>query len=326
MESQWEGEDAFLACVLGKARRLGTPAGQAGRREGEEEPGRKEEESGRRALVGAEFLRVVQGFGPSRRKKRSARQRRLVLEPFSLGAAATTMSPIVRREPQLPRSPTAISDLGADVDSPGLYFDQSRGFLRFLLQKELRKSDVGSLGRMVLPKKDAEAHLPVLFAREGIYICMEDMEASHLWTFKYRYWPNNKSRMYILEHTGDFVRRHGLKLGDFVMLYRDDYRQRYVIRAKKAAYKESPSAEAEEGTSEPSPGQDHLVPDADHHGGHLDVYLPMDDELCLAMDTTYTFSADFTVGLSNGMMDSFTTMESVPSLGSIENLSLDDFS
>lgn len=29
---------------------------------------------------------------------------------------------------------------------------QNRGLLRFLLQKELRKSDVGSLGRMVLPK------------------------------------------------------------------------------------------------------------------------------------------------------------------------------
>lgn len=29
--------------------------------------------------------------------------------------------------------------------------------------------------------------------------------------------------------SGDFVKRHGLRLGDFVMLYRDDYRQRYVI-------------------------------------------------------------------------------------------------
>lgn len=48
--------------------------------------------------------------------------------------------------------------------------------------------------------------------------------------------------------------------------------------------------------------------------------------MCLAMDATFTFSADFTVGLPNGILDSPAALESVPSLGSIENLSLDDFS
>uniref|UniRef100_A0A1D1ZBI5 B3 domain-containing transcription factor FUS3 n=1 Tax=Anthurium amnicola TaxID=1678845 RepID=A0A1D1ZBI5_9ARAE len=207
MEGPWDGEDAFLACFLGSPL---CPAAEAGRGKGEE-PSRNPGDGARKALVDAGFLRVVQGFGP-RRKKRSARQRRLVVERLSPSAPATL--PSSKRG-----SPPSRSIAGS----------QSKGILRFLLQKELRKSDVGSLGRMVLPKKEAEAHLPVLIAREGIHISMEDMETSHMWTFKYRYWPNNKSRMYILENIGEFVKGHGLKLGDFVLLYRDDYRQRYVL-------------------------------------------------------------------------------------------------
>ncbi|CAN0875935.1 B3 domain-containing transcription factor FUS3 [Linum grandiflorum] len=77
--------------------------------------------------------------------------------------------------------------------------------LRFLFQKKLKNSDVSSLRRMVLPKKAAETHLPVLESKEGIPITMYDLDGSHLWSFKYRYWPNNNSRMYVLEKTAVFV-------------------------------------------------------------------------------------------------------------------------
>ncbi|KAJ7541666.1 hypothetical protein O6H91_10G069900 [Diphasiastrum complanatum] len=76
--------------------------------------------------------------------------------------------------------------------------------LKLLLQKELKPSDVGNLGRIVLPKKEAEIHLPYLTAREGVAIPMEDMKTTQIWNFRYRYWPNNKSRMYLLESTGNF--------------------------------------------------------------------------------------------------------------------------
>ncbi|KAF8398662.1 hypothetical protein HHK36_014517 [Tetracentron sinense] len=66
-----------------------------------------------------------------------------------------------------------------------------------LVQKELRNTDVGNLGRIVLPKKDAEANLPPLFEKDGLILQMEDMTYSLNWKFKYRYWPNNRSRMYI---------------------------------------------------------------------------------------------------------------------------------
>ncbi|GLJ34687.1 hypothetical protein SUGI_0697670 [Cryptomeria japonica] len=114
--------------------------------------------------------------------------------------------------------------------------------LKFLLQKELRNSDVGSLGRIVLPKKEAEANLPTLTAREGIQICMEDMHLSKKWNFKYRFWPNNKSRMYVMENTGDFVKTHGLQLGDFVMLYKDEVNDNYIIRAKKSPSQLTPGS------------------------------------------------------------------------------------
>ncbi|CAN1142474.1 B3 domain-containing transcription factor ABI3 [Linum perenne] len=57
--------------------------------------------------------------------------------------------------------------------------------LRFLLQKVLKQSDIGSLGRIVLPKKEAEMHLPELEARDGISIAMEDIETSRVWNMRY---------------------------------------------------------------------------------------------------------------------------------------------
>uniref|UniRef100_A0A8R7PUH4 TF-B3 domain-containing protein n=1 Tax=Triticum urartu TaxID=4572 RepID=A0A8R7PUH4_TRIUA len=106
--------------------------------------------------------------------------------------------------------------------------------LRVILQKELRNSDISQLGRIVLPKKESEAYLPILTSKDGRSLRMHDLLNAQLWTFKYRYWPNNKSRMYVLENTGDYVRTHNLRVGDFIMIYKDDDKNRFVIRAKKA--------------------------------------------------------------------------------------------
>ncbi|KAG5586880.1 hypothetical protein H5410_047314 [Solanum commersonii] len=45
--------------------------------------------------------------------------------------------------------------------------------------------------------KEAESHLPKLESRDGISIAMEDIVTSRVWNMKF--WPNNKSRMYVLE-------------------------------------------------------------------------------------------------------------------------------
>ncbi|XP_043718366.1 B3 domain-containing protein IDEF1-like isoform X2 [Telopea speciosissima] len=101
-----------------------------------------------------------------------------------------------------------------------------------LVQKELRNTDVGNLGRIVLPK-DAEANLPTLTVKDGLVLQMEDMNYSVIWKFKYRYWPNNRSRMYVMENTGDFVRMHNLQTGDFFIIYKEECSGQYIARGKK---------------------------------------------------------------------------------------------
>ncbi|KAF6153352.1 hypothetical protein GIB67_003542 [Kingdonia uniflora] len=103
-----------------------------------------------------------------------------------------------------------------------------------LVQKELRNTDVGNLRRIVLPKKDAEANLPPLVAKDGIFMQMEDLTYPFEWEFKFRYWPNNKSRMYVMENTGDFVRMHNLQTGDFFVVYKEEHTGKYIVHGKKA--------------------------------------------------------------------------------------------
>ncbi|CAJ1797872.1 unnamed protein product [Sphenostylis stenocarpa] len=155
------------------------------------------------------------------------------------GGAAGPLAPVIPSEPTAgqpmvdrPTMQTQISHQNRAAS------DRRQGWkpeknLRFLLQKVLKQSDVGSLGRIVLPKKEAETHLPELEARDGISITMEDIGTSRVWNMRYRYWPNNKSRMYLLENTGDFVRANGLQEGDFIVIYSDVKCGKYMIRGVK---------------------------------------------------------------------------------------------
>lgn len=104
--------------------------------------------------------------------------------------------------------------------------------LVFLLAKQLSPSGVSSLGRIVLPKKEAEAHLPHLVASEGVFLPMTDFDSGQAWLFRYRFWSNNKSRMYLLENTRDFVKAHNLQERDMLVLYRDAEGS-YVVRGEK---------------------------------------------------------------------------------------------
>ncbi|XP_024401493.1 B3 domain-containing protein VP1 [Physcomitrium patens] len=130
-------------------------------------------------------------------------------------------------------SRTQSPSCGPDISDPKM--------LTFLLQKELRPSDVGNLGRIILPKKEAEAHLPILALREGILLQMEDFDSGHCWKIRYRFWPNNKSRMYLLENTGEFVKSHRLEEGDLLVLYKIQ-EGNYVLRAQKKVHSESSGA------------------------------------------------------------------------------------
>ncbi|PKA57293.1 B3 domain-containing protein LFL1 [Apostasia shenzhenica] len=175
--------------------------------------------------------------------------------------------------------------------------------LRFLLQKELRNSDVSSLGRIVLPKRETESHLPVLTAREGISLPMQDLETSQLWSFKFRFWPNNKSRMYILESTAQFN-------GKLDSMFQ-------VIRARKAGCQEQllvdPMPVIEDGIF------DSIIPDiVVARARYSDLYLPLAEGMNMALGMNCAFSADFSMSFlpDDGLGSSSSCMES---------LSLDDF-
>ncbi|XP_019094812.1 PREDICTED: B3 domain-containing transcription factor LEC2-like isoform X2 [Camelina sativa] len=103
---------------------------------------------------------------------------------------------------------------------PHSTFDNKK--LRVSCVKLLKNSDVGALGRIVLPKREAEGKLPKLSDKEGIVLEMRDVFSLQSWSFKYKFWSNNKSRMYVLENTGEFVRQNGVESGDTLTIYEDE--------------------------------------------------------------------------------------------------------
>ncbi|PON37854.1 B3 DNA binding domain containing protein [Parasponia andersonii] len=161
----------------------------------------------------------------ARSKRRLARQRSLNLItrncfPSSSsiathGAANSSSATTLCDSRELPISGAGTRDLYTFCTP-----DKKR--LRVLLKKELKNSDVGSLGRIVLPKREAEEKLPTLFDKEGIQVVMRDIYSNREWSLRYKYWSNNKSRMYVLENTGDFVKQNGLEIGDSITLYEDE--------------------------------------------------------------------------------------------------------
>ncbi|KAM6549507.1 hypothetical protein CsatB_021183 [Cannabis sativa] len=207
------------------------------------------------------------------------------------------------------------------------------GRLRFLFQKELRNSDVSSLRRMILPKKAAEAHLPVLESKEGIVINMDDLDGLHVWSFKYRFWPNNNSRMYVLENTGDFTNTHGLRLGDFIMVYQDNENQNYVIQALKKTSTESTDQEEQQEQELQDDIHDNKEQIVHHHHHDLVIYTNNDH-----INTTTTsvkmeapcspFEEDYYLKSSNNIRsthDDETNMSFIYDTTNFSNESLLDF-
>ncbi|KAM7506064.1 hypothetical protein LguiB_004968 [Lonicera macranthoides] len=109
--------------------------------------------------------------------------------------------------------------------------------LRVLLQKDLSSSDVGTVGRIVLPKREAERNLPSLSDKEGIQLVMRDVCSTRQWQMRYRFWSNHKGRMYLLDQIGDFVGQNGLEIGDCLTIYEDESKNLYfsIRKAEKPA-------------------------------------------------------------------------------------------
>ncbi|KAJ0456197.1 putative transcription factor B3-Domain family [Helianthus annuus] len=103
-----------------------------------------------------------------------------------------------------------------------------------LFEKVLSPSDAGKIGRLVLPKKCAEAYLPPISQPEGCPLVIQDSNGKD-WVLQYRFWPNGNSRMYFLEGVASCIQSMQLQAGDTVTFSRLDPEEKLVMGFRKAS-------------------------------------------------------------------------------------------
>ncbi|MCD7464263.1 hypothetical protein HAX54_052363 [Datura stramonium] len=98
-----------------------------------------------------------------------------------------------------------------------------------LFQKLLSASDADlTLSRLVIPKKCAEAYFPRLSGPHKIPINILDTDGKE-WNFHFRFWPNSRSKMYVLEGLRDYMVSKKWQAGDVVTFYRIEPGQKLVM-------------------------------------------------------------------------------------------------
>lgn len=103
-----------------------------------------------------------------------------------------------------------------------------------LFEKVLSASDAGKIGRLVLPKACAEAYFPPISQPEGLPLRIQDVKGKE-WVFQFRFWPNNNSRMYVLEGVTPCIQSMQLQAGDTVTFSRMDPEGKLVMGFRKAS-------------------------------------------------------------------------------------------
>nr|XP_043636022.1 B3 domain-containing protein Os07g0679700 isoform X2 [Erigeron canadensis] len=102
-----------------------------------------------------------------------------------------------------------------------------------LFEKILSASDAGRIGRLVLPKACAEAYFPPISQPEGLPLRIQDVKGKE-WLFQFRFWPNNNSRMYVLEGVTPCIQSMQLKAGDTVTFSRMEPEGKLLMGSRKA--------------------------------------------------------------------------------------------
>ncbi|KAG6696658.1 hypothetical protein I3842_09G158800 [Carya illinoinensis] len=107
-----------------------------------------------------------------------------------------------------------------------------------LFEKMLSASDAGRIGRLVLPKKCAEAYFPPISQPEGLPLKVQDAKGKE-WVFQFRFWPNNNSRMYVLEGVTPCIQSMQLQAGDIVTFSRLEPEGKLIMGFRKASTAQS---------------------------------------------------------------------------------------
>ncbi|PIA54964.1 hypothetical protein AQUCO_00800005v1 [Aquilegia coerulea] len=111
--------------------------------------------------------------------------------------------------------------------------EASNSVITPLFEKMLSASDAGRIGRLVLPKRCAEAYFPAISQSEGIPLKVQDAKGQE-WVLHFRFWPNNNSRMYVLEGVTPCIQSMQLQAGDTVTFSRIDPGGKLAIGCRKA--------------------------------------------------------------------------------------------
>ncbi|XP_010432786.1 PREDICTED: B3 domain-containing transcription repressor VAL2 isoform X2 [Camelina sativa] len=118
-----------------------------------------------------------------------------------------------------------------------------------LFEKVLSASDAGRIGRLVLPKACAEAYFPPISQPEGLPLKIQDIKGKE-WVFQFRFWPNNNSRMYVLEGVTPCIQSMQLQAGDTVTFSRTEPEGKLVMGYRKAT--NSTATQMFKGSNEPN--------------------------------------------------------------------------
>ncbi|KAF3950943.1 hypothetical protein CMV_023361 [Castanea mollissima] len=139
-----------------------------------------DEQQQERRLVDAWTTKVA------RCKRKMARQKSLCLTKDSASWASSTQMNTQGLAVYDAVDADHVQNVNTVNEDPYTFRTPDNKRLRFLLKKELKNSDVGSLGRIVLPKREAEENLPVLSDKDGIQIVIQDVYSNQVWIMKYK--------------------------------------------------------------------------------------------------------------------------------------------
>ncbi|KAE8681065.1 B3 domain-containing protein [Hibiscus syriacus] len=120
-----------------------------------------------------------------------------------------------------------------DIRSGLTFITVSKSSLVPLFEKELTFSDAESRnGRLLLPKRCAEAYFPKTSGQQGIFLMLQDTNGN-AWKLHFRYWTNNCGKMYVLEGLRDYKIQMKWEAGDTVRFYKREADGQLVMGFKK---------------------------------------------------------------------------------------------
>ncbi|KAL4580257.1 hypothetical protein LXL04_016443 [Taraxacum kok-saghyz] len=103
-----------------------------------------------------------------------------------------------------------------------------------LFEKVLTNSDSNSkFGRIIIPKKHAEAYFPKVSESQEIPLSVMDTEGNE-WNLYFRSWAHKYSKMYHLKGIRDFLLLNNLQAGDTVAFYIKESDGKIVMEARKS--------------------------------------------------------------------------------------------